>query len=703
MPTAFALSLAVFGVKQMALFASFGSMALLVFVDFGGPWRARLRAYLVLFMVGAALVVIGTLCSRSAWLATVAMALIGFTILFAGVLDDYVAAAHASATLAFVLAVMVPAGAAAIPARLAGWGIAGALCIPAALLVWPGRPRDVTRHHAAQALRSLARLVDANANRDPAAERAAAEAARAATVNVRSRFFSVANRPSGTSGPTAALGRLIADLSWLVQLARKGPVVTDDDGWCSPQRIEIQAAVPAALRSLATRLDGQPADVEPDLERVRRANAAFGDAVLAHMERLQPDRDEVRAAVDVDEAYRLRQLSFGTVQAGRDGLLACGERPQGIPLEPVRARITATRRLALTHASMHSVWLRNSLRGAIGLALAVLVGQLAEVQHAFWIVLGTMSVLRSNAFSTGSKIASALLGTLVGIIAGGVVVALVGSHVGLLWAVLPVAVLLAAYAQQVISFAAGQAAFTVVVLVLFNLIEPVGWKVGLVRVEDVAIGAAVSLVVGVLFWPRGAGAVLRRAVGSAYVDAASYLDATITALLGGDHSPPEAAAGQASESAQLLDATVRDYLSERSSSRGRLDELNLLVAGAGRLRRVARLLEDARAFRRLAPIGNDVPRLVALRDAFEVEEASRCKWYAALGESISQADPPPVPELGQDASSDASSGRVVLDRPGDSDGVPPGLAIAWAHRHLEMLAELEPLLASAAERIIAPA
>jgi uncharacterized membrane protein YccC len=703
MPTAFALSLAVFGVKQMALFASFGSMALLVFVDFGGPWRARLRAYLGLLIVGTALIVIGTLCSRSAGLATLAMALIGFTILFAGVLDDYVAAAHASATLAFVLAVMVPAGAAAIPARLAGWGIAGALCIPAALLLWPGRPRDVTRHDAAQALRSLARLVEANVDRDPSAERAAAEDAQTATVNVRSQLFSVANRPSGTSGPTAALGRLIADLGWLVQLARKGPVVRDDDGWCSPQRAEIEAAVPVALRSLATRLDGRPSDAEPELERVRRANEAFGDAVLEHIKRLRPDRDEVRAAVDVEEAYRLRQLSFGTVQAGRDALLACGERPQGIAPETLSSRIAATRRLALTHASMHSVWLRNSLRGAIGLALAVLVGQLADLQHAFWIVLGTMSVLRSNAFSTGSKIASALLGTLVGIIAGGLVVKLVGSHVGVLWAALPVAVLLAAYAQQVVSFAAGQAAFTVVVLVLFNLIEPVGWRVGLVRVEDVAIGAAVSLLVGVLFWPRGAGAVLRRSVGSAYVDAARYLAATITALLGGDRSPPEAAAGQASESGQLLDATVRDYLSERSSARGHLDELNLLVAGAGRLRRVSRLLEDAHAFRRLAPIGNDVPRLAALRDAFEAEQESRCQWYAALGQAISHADRPPIPELGQTASREASPARVVLDRPGSADGVPPGLAIAWAQRHLEMLAELEPPLASAAERIIAPA
>ena len=38
---------------------------------------------------------------------------------------------------------------------------------------------------------------------------------------------------------------------------------------------------------------------------------------------------------------------------------------------------------------------------------------------------------------------------------------------------------------------------------LFTLLVPVGWKVGALRVEDVAIGAAVSLVVGTLFWPRG--------------------------------------------------------------------------------------------------------------------------------------------------------------------------------------------------------
>lgn len=46
------------------------------------------------------------------------------------------------------------------------------------------------------------------------------------------------------------------------------------------------------------------------------------------------------------------------------------------------------------------------------------------------------------------------------------------------------------------------------IVVLFNLLAPVGWTVGLLRIEDVAIGCAVSFAVGVLFWPRGVSAVV---------------------------------------------------------------------------------------------------------------------------------------------------------------------------------------------------
>ena len=64
-----------------------------------------------------------------------------------------------------------------------------------------------------------------------------------------------------------------------------------------------------------------------------------------------------------------------------------------------------------------------------------------------------------------------------------------------------------------ISFAAGQAAFTLTLLILFNILAPEGWKIGLVRIEDIALGSAVSLAVGLLFWPRGAGAALRPGAG----------------------------------------------------------------------------------------------------------------------------------------------------------------------------------------------
>ena len=39
------------------------------------------------------------------------------------------------------------------------------------------------------------------------------------------------------------------------------------------------------------------------------------------------------------------------------------------------------------------------MRGAIALGLAVLVADLTGVQHSFWVVLGTLTVLRSNALS----------------------------------------------------------------------------------------------------------------------------------------------------------------------------------------------------------------------------------------------------------------------------------------------------------------
>jgi uncharacterized membrane protein YccC len=117
-----------------------------------------------------------------------------------------------------------------------------------------------------------------------------------------------------------------------------------------------------------------------------------------------------------------------------------------------RAAFEATEQLAFDHASLRSVWFQNSVRGAVGLALAVYIAQRTGLQHAFWVVLGTLSVLRSNALGTGWSILSALAGTAVGLVVGALLVIGIGTHQAVLWAVLPVAILLAAYAPRAIRF-----------------------------------------------------------------------------------------------------------------------------------------------------------------------------------------------------------------------------------------------------------
>jgi hypothetical protein len=124
MPAVFAFADKVIGNPQTAIFAAFGSLAMLVFVDFTGPMRSRFVAYLALACVGAGNIVLGTFCSRNAWLAAGAMAVVGFAILFSGVINGYFAAAGTAAVLTFILPATIPVPFSEVPARLAGWGLA---------------------------------------------------------------------------------------------------------------------------------------------------------------------------------------------------------------------------------------------------------------------------------------------------------------------------------------------------------------------------------------------------------------------------------------------------------------------------------------------------------------------------------------------------------------------------------------------------
>jgi uncharacterized membrane protein YccC len=300
------------------------------------------------------------------------------------------------------------------------------------------------------------------------------------------------------------------------------------------------------------------------------------------------------------------------------------------------------------------------------------------------VVLATLSVLRSNALATGSTVLQALAGTAAGIVVGGALVAAIGSDEPVLWALFPPAVLLAAYAPRAISFAAGQAGFTIVLLILFNIIQPTGWTVGLIRVEDVAVGFAVSLAVGALFWPRGVGDPLRESLAAAYARSADYVAAATRRLVTADGARWTETAIQparqiARGTANRVDDAFREYLAESRGERANLEAVSALVAGTTRVRLAAYSLST------LAPGGS---RLDPCFEALAADLQTLHSWYVSLADSLDRtAIPPPRPRDDQHGRQVVRCVRRAVVAEDDSI-VAPALSLLWAIQHLDNLRQL---------------
>jgi uncharacterized membrane protein YccC len=181
-----------------------------------------------------------------------------------------------------------------------------------------------------------------------------------------------------------------------------------------------------------------------------------------------------------------------------------------------------------------------------------------------------------------------------GFAVGAALMLAIGADHSTLWVILPIAVLVAAYTPGTAPFAFGQAAFTVTVIVLFNLLAPAGWRVGLVRIQDVIIGCAVSLVVGVLLWPRGASAVVGDDLADAFRSGAAYLTQAVDWSLGLRQQAPDTAVAAVGAGIRLDDA-LRGYLAEQGTKRASRHDLWSLVMATVRLRLTAHSLAGLRA------------------------------------------------------------------------------------------------------------
>ena len=603
-PLLFALTLEVIGDLQMALYATFGSFATLVLASFGGTRRDKAVAHLGLALVGSVVLIIGTLVSWNAFLAAAVTIPVAFAIFFAGVAGPNAAGGITGALLAYVLPVASAGTAATIPSRLAGWWLASVVCTLAVLLLSPRTPGDRLREAVVASAAALASHIEA-AVRDEATQ-ADLDRSIAAKHKLMDVFVAAPYRPTGLATADQGLANLAQELEWCTSLLTDALDGHLDLRQAAPADRDLLAATATVLRDVATLLSTRKVthdEVTRDIERLQQARKASA----AYQREMSGEPDRLLAAAQY--AVHAQSISVVARGAAADAMIAAGQAdldtiaaqrrswygstPAGPAADGRLGGVAGAAGLAARHASMRSVWFRNAARGAVALALAVLVAHLTDVQHGFWVVLGTLSVLRTNAAATGSTVLRALAGTVVGFAVGAALMLAIGTSPTALWIALPVAVLVAAYSPGTAPFAVGQAAFTVTVVVLFNLLVPAGWKVGLVRIQDVAIGCAVSLVVGALFWPRGAGAVVGDDLADAFRRGSEYLKQAVDWCLGLSQTEPDSAVEAISAGIRLDDA-LRGYLAEQGTKQMAKQDLWFLVMATMRLRLTANSLAALR-------------------------------------------------------------------------------------------------------------
>ncbi len=540
---------------QFAVVATFTGAALLGIADFSGDRWQRLRATASTLAAGSVLLALGTAVSTDTAAASATMFAVTLIVGFSAVFSGYFAAASSAVIVFYVVATGVEGSTAVIAPREAGLAFGGGLSLLAAGWLWPSRSTAESRLALAGVYRALARQIGtlhpapagdaapqggaSDGELEDELDRAVLEAERAIA---RSAW-----RPDGLAGPHKARMYMLQGarrISGLIGAFRRLPARsgTGLDDVTGELVDELASQLEGCAAGLATygRSLPEPSRIDPPKERFTTAgHLRFADL-------LGTERDPGDLHAFAAWYFMLQQLSWGATLASihcramHNAPLDTSVRSeQSALVQSLADGPSAAKwvRRARRNLSLGSVHLQNSVRLAAGLAIARLAVGVLGLEHGFWVGFATLVVLKTSAAGTRASAVQAAVGTAIGFAVSSVLITTFGVDALVYSIALPVVVFAAFYLPGTVSFVAGQACFTMVIVVLFNLLKPSGWTVGLVRLEDVLIGALIGLVIGMAIWPRGAGSELAATVGRLYSAGSRYAEATVGRLVGGVPGP----------------------------------------------------------------------------------------------------------------------------------------------------------------------
>ncbi|MEU9336064.1 FUSC family protein [Streptomyces sp. NPDC048290] len=551
------------GQPVVAVYALFSAIAFGALSPLPGSGRTRAATVLRAMPAAAVLIGLGTALAVATWAAAAGMLVVGFVLTFGAACAPRLAAVVPGLQLCYILACFPPYEPGTLPQRLIGLAVGAtalALC-EALLLPAPWQPSYADR---------LAEALDLAAG---AARRLTgpgdADAGAAALLRERGRALRFSQQPGG-SRPTgagrrdralaqagSATRRLLDQLAALTEIP-PGPVDVPSQS--------LLRGTAATCADTADLLRGRRPATGPE------AIVEMTEQFLVERARLPERRPEGTLHPLLRRRSTVLSAAVAAVTVRTAASLAAGGRRRSVPGLPHEQFWYAGEpavRLWLVRVTgnltRHSVVFQNAVRTMLGLALARLVAGSLDLTHGFWVLLAVLTLGRTTAGATWSAVRSAAVGTLLGAVVAGALVIGAGDATTL-YALLLVPVMLVAFSVGPVGGPVwAQGLFTLVVSLAFAQLAPVTWRLAEARLVDVLTGSAIGLMCGLLAWPSGARAEIRRGVAALLRTTGPLVRATADAVTGTGGHGDEVARGMLPVTLhrlQIAEAAYAQYRAE---------------------------------------------------------------------------------------------------------------------------------------------
>ena len=190
------------------------------------------------------------------------------------------------------------------------------------------------------------------------------------------------------------------------------------------------------------------------------------------------------------------------------------------PRPPLRERLSAAiGRLTGKSALLFAV----RLMACVG--VAGVITEVLPLSRSYWVILTIVIVLKPDLGSVFVRAVQRGIGTVLGAVLGAAILAVVPYGP---WLLLPFAVLAALLPYgRTRNYGLFAVFLTPLVVLLIDLLTPVGWHLALTRLVDTLLGCGVVLLVGYAPWPSSWHADLPRHFAAAVYDVCRYVEAAL--------------------------------------------------------------------------------------------------------------------------------------------------------------------------------